>query len=140
MPGPEPPLFSEAREAIARLGADLQEMAALRWQLARLELEAAAGALKRVAVVWAASAVAAIIGLALSAVCLSELLGTITAMEPVYWLLILSVVLLSGAALAGWLAWRRFQRQFVGFEETVEELREDLVWLRDWADRSRDSE
>jgi hypothetical protein len=41
--------------------------------------------------------------------------------------------LLTAAALVGWLAWRRFRRQFTGLEETLEELREDLVWLQEWS-------
>ena len=40
--------------------------------------------------------------------------------------------LLVAAALVAWLAWRRFRRRFVGLEETLEELREDLVWLQEW--------
>ncbi|MFH1923799.1 MAG: phage holin family protein, partial [Planctomycetota bacterium] len=55
-------------------------------------------------------------------------------------LLLVGLVLVVGAILAGWLAWRRFRREFVGLEETLEELREDLVWLREWAGKSEDEE
>ena len=35
------------------------------------------------------------------------------------------------AALAAWTRWRRFRQEFVGFEQTIEELHEDVVWLRE---------
>jgi hypothetical protein len=33
--------------------------------------------------------------------------------------------------LGGSLAWRRFRRNFIGLRETLEELREDVLWLKE---------
>ena len=38
------------------------------------------------------------------------------------------------ALAAGYCAWRRFRRRFIGLRETLEELREDLVWLQEKAE------
>ena len=47
------------------------------------------------------------------------------------WLLIFAGGLLILAVAGGYLAWRRFRRRFIGLRETLEELREDLLWLRE---------
>jgi uncharacterized membrane protein YqjE len=44
----------------------------------------------------------------------------------------LAVLLVLVASLTGWRAWRTFRRRFIGFEETLEELREDAEWIREW--------
>ena len=125
----DPPLFAEAKGQIGRLNAELRQMVDLRWQLARLELEAAGRSAKRLAVVWAISA-----GVALIAVPLIVAAAVLSLPEPMRApvSLIAGLVLLAAAILGGWWAWWRFRRQFVGLEETLEELREDLVWLQEW--------
>ena len=50
-------------------------------------------------------------------------------------LLVAGAMLLLLAPLVGWLAWRRFRRRFLGLEQTIEELREDAAWLREWLER-----
>ncbi len=47
------------------------------------------------------------------------------------WLLIFGAGLLLSAVASALLAWRRFCRRLVGLQETLEELREDLIWLRE---------
>ena len=54
------------------------------------------------------------------------------------WLVIFAVVLAAAATALGLFAWRRFRREFSGLTGTLEELREDLVWLEEWAGRQRD--
>ena len=44
------------------------------------------------------------------------------------WLLIFAGGLLILALSGGYLAWRRFWRRFTGLRETMEELREDMLW------------
>ncbi len=129
------PLFADTKDQIARLTAELRQMVDLRWQLARLELAAATRSAKRLAIVFAISALLALIAVALVAV------GTVLSLPeplraPVS--LIAGFGLLAAAILAGWWAWWRFRRQFVGLEETLEELREDVVWLEEWLGRSRE--
>ena len=137
MADPDRPLFADAKHQIARLASEFRRMAGLRWQLARLEFEAAVRLGKRLAIVWA-------IGAMMVSTALPLLLVSAAYLVPeavrAYFLLILGLALLLGAILAGWWAWRRFRRQFVGLEETLEELREDLVWLQEWSGRSEEEE
>ena len=54
------------------------------------------------------------------------------------WLAIFGLLLaVGGLAVAGF-AWRHFRRHFAAMTETLEECREDLVWLREWLGESRD--
>ena len=128
----DPPLFVEVKQQIGRLAAELRQMVDLRWQLARLELAAAGRSAKRLAIVWAVAAVSALISLPLIVV--GTLLSLPESMQASVSLiaLIAGLVLLAAAIVVGWWAWWRFRRQFVGLEETLEEIREDLVWLQEW--------
>ena len=134
------PLLADAKEEIARLGADLREMAGLRWQLVRLELQAGIGSVKRLAIALAVTVIMASTALPILAVWAAEFLGQRTKLTRSGWLLIFGLGLLAGAALTGWLAWRRFRRRFVGLEETLEELREDAVWFREWTGRREEDQ
>jgi len=135
MADPDRPLFADLKAETARLGAELRRMAGLRWRLARLELDAASRSVKWLAIVLAVAAIMLTTGLPLLAVCLAELLAEAAGVAQAWWLLAFGVLLLIAAALSGWLAWRRFRLRFVGLEETLEELREDLVWLQEWTKR-----
>ena len=137
MTDPDRPLFDDAKQQLARLAASLEQMVALRWQLARLELDAALGSVKRLGVVLAIAAVMALTGLPVLVVWAAVLLPETMRAGC---LLLVGLVLLVGGILVGWRAWRRFRREFVGLEETLEELREDLVWLREWTGQSDDEE
>ena len=132
MADPDRPLLADVQEQIARLRDEIGETIALRWQLARVEFQAAVGSIKRLAVVLATAGVMALTALPLLAVWAGNILDERLPLRGVSWLLIFALVLLAAAALAGWLGWRRFRRRFVGLEETREELREDLLWLREW--------
>jgi hypothetical protein len=46
--------------------------------------------------------------------------------------LIFAGILLSIGAIVAYFAWRRFRRRFIGLQETLEELREDRVWIDEW--------
>jgi len=132
MAEPERPPWEDLRVELERLSGDLQEMVRLRWQLARLEFEEAAGAGKRLAVVLAVAAALALTALPLLAAALAEVLDGQLGISHVAWLTILASALLVAGAVTGWLAWRHFRRRLVGLEESLEELREDAVWLREW--------
>ena len=129
MAEPDRPLLADAAEEVAQLGSDLLEIAELRWRLARLELEAAADSVKRLVILAVVAAVTALTGLSVFLVGIIHLL-------PEVWhagtLLTLGLVLLLGAVVLVWWARGRFRRKFVGLEETLEEFREDLVWIREW--------
>ena len=64
-------------------------------------------------------------------VCLADVLDGCLHIPRYGWLLIFIAALLLAAVAGSLLAWRRFRRRFVGLQETLEELREDLLWLRE---------
>jgi len=135
MADPDRPLFADAQAELARLAADLRRMAGLRWQLARLELDASARRIARLAILLAAASVMVFTSLPILVVAGACLLPE--AVRP-YFLWAIGGALLCGGVLglvAGWRAWRRFRKERFGLEETLEELREDLVWIEEWIGR-----
>ena len=132
------PLLADLREDFAALGGELRELAAARWELARLEMTADWQAAKRLVIGWLVAAVAGLVALPLLAVSLADGLARWGNIARAEWLLIFAGGLLLLSAASGYLAWRRFRRTVVGLRETLEELREDLVWLRELAaDRAK---
>ena len=87
--------------------------------------------LKRLAIAWLLAAVFLLTSLPLLAMCLAEQLDGLAGIARTGWLLIFGGGLLILAIVGGYLAWRRFRRKFVGLQETFEELREDVAWLRE---------
>ena len=135
MADPDRPLFADAQAELARLAGDLRRMAGLRWQLARLELDASARRLQRLAILLAAATGMVLISLPILVVAAAYLLPA--AAGP-YFLLAFGATVLCGGIIglaAAARAWRRFRNQRFGLEETLEELREDLVWLEEWTGR-----
>ena len=63
MPEADRPLLADVKREAVRLGADLREMASLRWELARLELEAVTASVKRLAIAVVAAVVLALTAL-----------------------------------------------------------------------------
>jgi hypothetical protein len=115
------PLLADLREDFAALGGELRELAAARWELARLELAADWRAAKRLAIGWLTAAVAALVSLPLLAVSLADGLGDRGNIGRGGWLLIFAGGLLLLSAASGYLAWRRFRQKVVGLQETLEE-------------------
>lgn len=142
MTQPERPLLADLRDQIGSLEADLRQTVTLRWQLARLEVEAAVGQIKRVAIALLIFAVMLLTALPILAVAAAGSLADPggDGISFVEWLLIFGLGLLIGGVAGGWLAWRGFRRRFVGIEQTLEELREDGLWLRQWLGSEEDSE
>jgi hypothetical protein len=130
---PERPLLADVRAQLAALGGELREMAAAQWELARLEIAADLAASRRLAVVWIVAAVMSLTSLPLVAVWMADVLAELTGTARGGWLLGFAAALLFTSGLGGWLAWRRFRRNFVGLRETLEELREDVLWLKEGA-------
>lgn len=126
----KPPLLDGAKRELAGLGDDLREMAELRWQLALLEFHAALAQVKRLAVVGGIAAVAGLTSLAVLVVYAADMLGGVW-ISRTAWLLTFGLSLLAISILSVWLAVRHFRHEFAFMEETLEELREDLVWLEE---------
>jgi hypothetical protein len=113
------------------LGAELREMVMARWELARWEFLADWRAFRCLAIVWLVAAIVALTALPLLLILLAQTLDGCCDLSYAGWLAVFAVGMLGVAFLGGYLAWRRFRRRFLGFQETLEELREDLVWLRE---------
>ena len=130
-PSPEQPLLDDLRAELGSLGAELREMASARWELARLEIESDLRSAKRLAVCGLVAIVMSLTALPLAAAGLAEALDGCAGVSRAGWLLVFAAGLLLLAALVGHLAWRRFRRNFIGLSETLEELREDVLWMRE---------
>ena len=132
--------FSRIGEDVDGLLEDAREFADARYQLAQLEVQQSVGAIKRVVIGSAAAGVMALVALPTMLVLLAELLATWTTWEPEIWLAILGCGLLVSAAAVFVMSRRRFQREFVGLQDTLAELKEDVVWLRELAGGSQKAE
>jgi hypothetical protein len=129
------PLLADLGDELRALGSELRESLVLRWQLALLELRADRRSAVRLAIGVSASGVMALSALPLLLVWLAAQLDQWLGVSRDGWLLILGVALLLSGLASGYLAWRRFRRRFLGLEQTLEELREDAAWLREWSGR-----
>ena len=132
MDEPESSPIAGLKEGIARLGADLRRMARLRLQLARLEWDAAVGQFRRLAIALVLAAVAILASVCLFTVAAAELLAGWLGGSRAGWLGICGGALLVAGLLTAWLVRHQFPRRFTGMQETLEELREDAVWIEEW--------
>ena len=128
---PPRPLLADFRDELAALGGELRDMAAARWELVRLELEADRQTLRGLVLTWLIALLMVLTALPVLTVCLAEMLDGWMNVPRSVWLLGFGLGLMAFALLGGYFAWRRFRRHVVGLRETLEELREDLVWLRE---------
>jgi uncharacterized membrane protein YqjE len=133
MTGKPESLFEPLVDDLRSLAGEVRELAAARWQLAALELRDAGRQIVRLAIALVIAIVLVVVVLSVMAVAAADVLATLVGGPLWAWLLGTAGTLLLSAALLAWLAWRRFRRNFAGLEETLEELREDLVWLEEHA-------
>jgi hypothetical protein len=127
------PLLADLGDELRALGSELRESLVLRWQLALLELRADRRSAVRLAIGVSVSGVLALSALPLLLVWLAAQMDQWLGVSRDGWLLILGLALLLSGLASGYLAWRRFRRHFLGLEQTLEELREDAAWLREWS-------
>ncbi len=132
MTDPKRSPVSELRDQIGSLGDDLREMAALRWELAQLEIRQSARDVRRLAIGLAIAALMAMTALPIFVVAAAEWLDGTWGIMRGGWLAIFGAGLLIGGVAVGYLVWRSFRRRCHGIEQTLEELREDSVWLKEW--------
>ncbi len=123
--------LGDIRDQIGGMTADLQAMASARWELAQLELRRSVRQIRRLAIALAAAIVMALTALPLLVRWLANAIDGWLGVHQFGWCNILAVALFLGGMLTGVVAWRAFRHGFVGFAETMEECREDRVWLRE---------
>ncbi len=113
---------------------EVAEMASLRWQLAELELRSDLQAAKRLGMLSGAGLVAALTGLPVLTIVLAGQLDSLIASNFPWVTLSVGGLLLIGGLLTAWFGWRRFRSEFLGLRESLDECREDLIWLRELVD------
>ncbi len=126
------PLLSGLRGELGSLAGEVAESVKLRLELAQLELMEDYHSARRLALVLAAALVMLLTSLPLLVVALAEALDGAGQLSRAGWLVIFALGLILIATAGGLFAWRRFRCGMVGLQETVEELREDILWLREW--------
>lgn len=126
------PVLSGLRDGLGALAGELAESLKLRLELAQLELTEDYRAGKRLGLVLAAALVMALTSLPLFLASLAETLDGVGRIGRAGWLLVFALVLVLIATSSSAVAWRRFRRNMAGLQQTIEELREDLLWLREW--------
>ena len=110
-------------------------MFSLRWQLAELELRSDLAATRRLGLLAGTGLVAAIAALPVLTVVLAGQLDAYLASGFPWVTLSAGCLMLAGGLLAAWLGWRRFRGEFLGLRESLDECREDLLWLREWVEQ-----
>jgi hypothetical protein len=131
------PLLADLEGELRSLSGEFREMLRLRWELFRLEAISDLRSARRLAAIWIVAGVLILTALPLAAVALADVLDGAWRIARWGWLLIFAGALIALAVSAAYLAWRRFRRRFLGLQETLEELREDRVWLEDWLGSKR---
>jgi uncharacterized membrane protein YqjE len=131
MSSPDRSLLADLMAELSGLTADLGEMLQLRWELARLEIQADLGHLKRLAFIWGVAAVMALTSLPLFATCIADALDGRLGIARWGWLLIFGLALLCTAVICMYFGRLWFRRRFTGLKQTLEELREDLEWVKE---------
>lgn len=127
-------------EDVRRSWAELTEMFALRRRLAEAELRSDLATSKKLAWTAGSGIVAALTGL-------SVLVMAVASFADRYWDLAFPWVsttagaaLIVGGLFFAWASWWNFRRELLGFEQSIAELKEDLVWLREWSGAESDND
>ena len=125
-------------EEWGRLFSDFVDLLVLRRQLAELEVRNDLRQIKRLGIFGGLGLTQCLVGMAVLAVFAGSLIdhwietSAIPAPRPWGSLGLGVVVILSGLETLR-RSWNRFQREFSGLKESIAELREDAVWLREWS-------
>lgn len=138
MPDADRPLLGELRDELSGMSDELVQLAKLRLRLAEIELRESAETAKRFGLAALVAAVLLLTSLPVLVVALSAWLDQVMALR-ISWAWILGASFAVGGAAVGWFSWRRFRRDFRVLEQTLEELREDLVWVREWSGQRSES-
>jgi hypothetical protein len=134
------PLLGELQEELSGMAGEVGRLASLRWRLAELELRESAQVARRFAVWSIVAAVLLLTSLPVFVVALAAWLDEAAALPWLSWTWILGLVFTIGGSAVLWFSWHRFRRDFRGLEQSIEELREDLVWVQEWTGKTQNAD
>ncbi len=117
---------------------ELARMMQLRRDLADLEIRHDRALVKRFLIVGGTAAVLVLCGLPLLLTSAALRLAQVTDLKAAVWLSFFGAVLVLPGIVALVLSVRRLRAEFCGLRSTLAELREDLVWIREWASQETD--
>jgi uncharacterized membrane protein YqjE len=119
------------RTATERLRRDVRDWAAAHVELARTEAAEAGRAVGGLGLRWGMAYTVVVVGLSTAAVGTTLWLAGRFNLLPHLTAILVGLALVAVAVVFTWLTYRRFRSEFTAFEQTVEELREDVTWLRE---------
>ncbi len=125
-------LLSPLKRQLSGFATEVQQMLRARAELLGLELQAARASGTRLAVALIVGSLSALIALPVAAVALAFQIARWFELDSLSLLWIFTAVLLIVAAGLIFGGWRRYRREFTGLEDSIAELHEDMVWLREW--------
>ena len=123
------PLLADVRQTWS----DVAEMLALRRRLAETELRSDLAASKQLAISAGVGLVVAVTGLPVLVIAIASFADRHFQLSFPWISTATGGVLLLGGSLFAWLAYTKFRRNFCGFQQSLAELQEDLIWLHEWA-------
>lgn len=118
-------------DGIGGAWADLAETLELRRRLAEAEIRSDLATGKRLAIAGGVGLVLALVSLPLFLAALAWQLAAVTTIGFAAWLLIFGGPLFVLGLATIYFAWRTLRRDFLALSATRQELREDLIWLRE---------
>lgn len=121
-----------------QIAGELAQAIQLRRDLADLEIGHDRALLKRFSFVGGIAAAMVLCGVPLLLTAAALGLSQVTELGFSGWLVIFGVVLVVPGTVALVLGIRKLRREFCGLHNTLAELREDSVWLREWANQGLD--
>lgn len=129
---PRNSLFSALRVDAGHLVGEMREMLAARWQLLKLELRQTAVQLRRLVLVGLLVALLLLSGWPLLVGALVDMLDGWAGLSRTAWAAILGGSLVILSIVTALVGWRRWRGALDGLEASLEELQEDITWLREW--------
>ena len=140
MSDPDRSLFADFKALCGSLADDVRQSLALRFELAQIEFKGARRLIAWLTVFWLLASLAILVSLPVLVVAIAHALRDMWGLSFTGWLLLIGGGLLFGGVATALTAWRRFRRRFEGFQQTLEEIHDDLAWLREWAGKDHRAE
>ncbi len=125
-------LFSPIKRQLASFAKEVQAMLRARAELLGLELQAARAVGTRLAIALVVGSLSALVAAPVGLVALSSQMARWFDLDAlgILWFFTAALLIAGGGLIVG--GWRRYRREFSGLEDSIAELREDIVWMREW--------